>query len=155
MAQVIAGTAPVTDASGHFTVSHVAEGSGSVMFMPQVGSFDQLAKRDYTASQGQVVDLGTIKIVPPRNGDAGTFGLVASPNKDGKLAVASVSPGGPADQAGITTADVITQLDGHPVDGIGADSAAQLLSSGRIAVGQQVALTLERGTTVTLTAAKW
>ena len=155
MAQVIAGTAPVTDASGHFTVNHVAEGSGSVMLMPQVGSFDQLAKRDYTATQGQVVDLGTIKIVPPRNGDAGTFGLVATPGKDGKLTVASVSPGGPAEQAGVVANDVITQLDGRPVETIGAEMAAQLLSSGRIAAGDHIALTLERGTTVTLTAAKW
>jgi len=154
-ADVIAGTAPVTDASGHFTIGHVAAGSGSVVLMPQVGSFDQLAKRDYTASEGQLVDLGTIKIVPPRNGDAGTFGLVAAGNKDGKLAVVSISPGGPAEQAGITVGDVITQLDGHAVSEIGNESAAQLLSSGRIAAGQQVALTLERGTTVTLTAAKW
>jgi hypothetical protein len=155
MADVIAGTAPVTDASGRFTVGHVAAGSGSVTLMPQVGSFDQLAHREYTAGEGQLVDLGTIKIVPPRNGDAGTFGLVASPNKDGKLAVITVSPGGPAEQAGITTADIITQLDGHAVSDIGAAAAAQLLSSGRIAAGDQVAVTLERGTVVTLTAAKW
>jgi protocatechuate 3,4-dioxygenase beta subunit len=155
MADVIAGTAPITDASGRFTVGHIAAGSGSVTLMPQVGSFDQLAHREYTAGEGQLVDLGTIKIVPPRSGDAGTFGLVASPNKDGKLAVMSVSPGGPAEQAGITTADIITQLDGHAVSDIGAAAAAQLLSSGRIAAGDQVSVTLERGTVVTLTAAKW
>ena len=92
--------------------------------------------------------------MPPRNGDAGTFGLVAAP-KDGSLAVVSVAPGGPAEGAGITTADVITQLDGHAVGEIGAEPAAALLSSGRIGVGATIAVTLERGATVTLTAAKW
>jgi protocatechuate 3,4-dioxygenase beta subunit len=154
MQDVLAGTAPVTDASGRFTVGQVAAGSGSIVLMPPTGGFDQLATRTYTASDGQHVDLGTIKIVPPRNGEAGTFGLVAAP-KDGKLAVVTVAPGGPAEQAGITTADVITQLDGHAVADIGLDSAASLLSSGRIATGAQVTLTLERGATVQLTAATW
>lgn len=153
-AEVIAGKAPVTDASGRFTVERVPAGSGSVTLMPQTGSFDQLAHRDYTVGEGQRVDLGAIKIVPPRNGDAGTFGLVAQP-KDGKLVVVTVAPGGPAEQAGMLVGDAIVALDGHAVSDVGAEMAAQLLSSGRIGVGAQVALTLERGTTVTLTAAKW
>ncbi|MBV8758484.1 MAG: carboxypeptidase regulatory-like domain-containing protein, partial [Deltaproteobacteria bacterium] len=154
MADVLAGKAPTTDATGRFRIDHIAAGSGSISLVPATGGFDQLAKKDFTASEGQLVDLGAIKVVPPRNGDAGTFGLVAVP-KDGKLAVMSVAPGGPADKAGITTADVITQLDGHDVGGIGAEPAAALLSSGRIAAGAQVTLTLERGATVPLTAAKW
>jgi hypothetical protein len=153
-ADVLTGKAPQTDAAGRFTVERVPAGSGSVTLMPQTGSFDQLAHREYTVGEGQRVDLGTIKIVPPRNGDAGTFGLVAAP-KDGKLVVVTVAPGGPAEQAGVLVNDVITALDGHAVSDVGADMAAQLLSSGRIGVGAQVALTLERGATVTLTAAKW
>jgi hypothetical protein len=153
-ADVISGKAPVTDAAGRFTVERVPAGSGSVTLMPQTGSFDQLAHREYTVGEGQRVDLGTIKIVPPRSGDAGTFGLVAAP-KDGKLVVITVAPVGPAQQAGVLVNDVITALDGHAVSDVGADMAAQLLSSGRIGVGAQVALTLERGATVTLTAAKW
>jgi len=153
-ADVLAGKAPTTDANGHFRVERVAAGSGSITLMPSTGGFDRLASKDFTAGEGQLVDVGTIKVVPPRNGDAGTFGLVTAP-KDGKLAVVTVAPGGPAEQAGITTADVITQLDGHAISDIGAEPAAALLSSGRIGVGATIALTLERGTTVTLTAAKW
>jgi hypothetical protein len=154
MADVLSGKAPTTDAAGRFRVEHVAAGSGSIVLVPATGGFDQLAKKDFTASEGQLVDVGTIKVVPPRNGDAGTFGLVTAP-KDGKLAVVTVAPGGPAEQAGVTTADVITALDGHAISDIGTEPAAALLSSGRIGVGATVALTLERGTTVTLTAAKW
>lgn len=153
MADVLAGKAPTTDATGRFRIDHVAAGSGSITLVPATGGFDQLAKKDFTASEGQLVDLGAIKVVPPRNGDAGTFGLVTAPTA-GKLTVVSVAPGGPAANAGITTADVITQLDGHDVSAIGAEASA-LLSSGRIATGDTVTLTLERGTTVQLIAAKW
>ncbi len=154
MADVLAGKAPTTDATGRFRIDHVAAGSGSIMLVPSTGGFDQLAKKDFTASEGQVVDLGAIKVVPPRNGEAGTFGLVTAP-KDGKLSVVSVAPGGPAEKAGITTADVITQLDGRDLTQIPPEAAAALLSSGRIATGDTVTLTLERGSTVQLTAAKW
>jgi hypothetical protein len=154
MADVLAGKAPTTDATGRFRIDHIAAGSGSVSLMPSTGGFDQLAKKDFTASEGQLVDLGQIKVVPPRNGEAGTFGLVTAP-KDGKLSVVSVAPGGPAEKAGITTADVITQLDGRDLSQIPPEAATALLSSGRIAVGDTVMLTLERGSTVQLTAAKW
>ena len=74
---------------------------------PRPAASTRSRSKDFTAGEGQLVDVGTIKVVPPRNGDAGTFGLVTAP-KDGKLAVVTVAPGGPAEQAGITTADVIT-----------------------------------------------
>src|SRR3569623_1952928 len=153
MADVLAGKAPTRDAAGRFRIDHVAAGSGSITLVPSTGGFEQLAKKDFTATEGQLVALGAIKVVPPRNGDAGTFGFVTA-HSGGKLTVVSVSPGGPADKAGITTADVITQLDGHDVSAIGAE-ASVLLSSGRIAAGDTVTLTLERGTPVQLTAAKW
>jgi C-terminal processing protease CtpA/Prc len=103
---------------------------------------------------GQRLDLGTIRVVPPRQGDAGTLGMATEIDAKG-LTVSLVQPNGPAAQAGVVVGDRITAIDGQSVADITPDLAQKVLSSGLIGAGQQVVLELERGATVTLTAAKW
>ena len=152
--EVFAGRAPKTDANGRFTVERVAPGKGALMLMPPDGGMSSMESHDYTAKAGERVDLGRIEIVPPRVGDAGTFGLATE--ADGELLkVTSVKDGGPAAQAGIVVGDKITALAGQPVKALTPTLAQKLIASGSIGVGQTVTVTLERGTTVELTSIKW
>lgn len=150
----ITGRAPKTDAAGRFVLERVAAGKGRVMFVSPTNSMANLESREYTARAGERVDLGTIKIVPPRNGDAGTFGMATEPDGDA-LKVTSVSDGGPAAGAGVQVGDRITALAGQPVKTLTPEIAQKLIASGAIGVGQTVTLTLERGAEVTLTSVKW
>ena len=154
VAALLSGGGPVTDASGRFTIDHVSAGSGSVLLIPKQSFGQQLAHTPYTVAAGQHLDLGTIKVTPPRTGDAGTLGLSTEPAGDA-LSVTAVEPGGPAAQAGIVTGDKITAIDGHAVRDLTAEVADHLVSSGNVSVGQTLALTLARGATIAVTAAKW
>jgi C-terminal processing protease CtpA/Prc len=124
------------------------------MFVAQMSSMANLESREYTARAGERVDLGTIKIVPPRSGDAGTFGMATEPDGD-TLKVTSVTDGGPAAGAGVQIGDRITALAGQPVKVLTPVIAQKLIASGTVGVGQTVTLTLERGADVTLTSVKW
>ena len=149
----LTGTGPKTDATGRFTVPQVAPGQGKVeLFAPD--AMAALASPPYAAAAGQTVDVGVIKVVPPREGDAGTFGLTVTPDDQG-LSVANVVAGGPAAQAGVIVGDHVTAIDGHTIADLTPVVAVQLLSSGSIGIGEQVALTLARGGSVTLTSVKW
>jgi len=152
----IAGTAPKTDANGRFIVEHVGVGKGKAVVMPNEG-FQPLGTRDYTVAEGQRVDIGTIEIVPPRTGDAGTFGLSTSVDS-GNLVVASVKEGGPAATAGVQVGDRITAINGRDVAQLTPALAALLIASGNVGVGQQVMLSLQRASTpiqVALVSVKW
>lgn len=153
-ADAITGRAPKTDAAGRFVVERVGAGKGRVMFVAALSSMANVESREYTARAGERVDLGTIKIVPPRNGDAGTFGLATEPDGDA-LKVTSVTDGGPAAGAGVQVGDRITALAGQPVKVLTPEIAQKLIASGTVGVGQTVTLTLERGADVTLTSVKW
>lgn len=156
MEQVITGKAPTTDASGRFTIARVPSGKGKVAIMPKEG-FMPLGQRDYTATQGQKIDLGTIEVIPPREGDAGTFGMATNIEGD-KLLVSSVKDDGPAAKAGIQVGDRITAINGQDVAKLSPMIASQLLASGNVGVGITVQLALERaGTQVsaTLVSIKW
>ena len=153
--EAMLGRGPTTDASGRFVVERQAAGKGRLVVLPKEGGLLTLAMREYTAVAGQRVDVGTIKIVPPRTGDAGTLGLGTSV-EDGKLVVASVKPGGPAEQGGVKVGDRIVAIDGHPVTDL--ELGRQLVASGTVGVGQVVQLGLDRAGTpvqVTLTAIAW
>ncbi len=156
MVAAMTGTGPVTDATGRFDVEQVGAGSGSLMVMSASG-FTPLATRPYTATQGQRVDLGTIKVVPPRQGDAGTLGMTVAA-VDNVLSVTAVKAGGPAEAAGVQVGDKITTIDGQAVSVLGAQQSAQFLSSGQIGVGEVVQLGLDRGgatVQATITSIKW
>jgi hypothetical protein len=162
---VLSGKGPTTDASGRFVVERVPAGKGMVTIIPREASFGSppLAARDYTATVGQRFDLGTIKVLPPRTGEAGTLGFSVDPNiaadSDGAmLTVSSVKPGGPGEQAGIAVGDHITSIDGRLVKDLGPDTARQLVASGSMSPGQRFQLGIERGgtrSTIAIVATKW
>lgn len=152
--EAITGRAPKTDAAGRFVVERVGAGKGRLMFVAAMSSMANMESHEYTARAGERVDLGTIKIVPPRNGDAGTFGLATEIDGDA-LKVTAVTDGGPAAAAGVQVGDRITALVGQPVKVLTPMVAQKLIASGTVGVGQKVTLTLERGAEVTLTSVKW
>ncbi|MGN7799852.1 S1C family serine protease [Leifsonia sp. 22587] len=87
----------------------------------------------------QIIETG--KVVYP------TFGIGVAPIQAGQqgneqtgLYVQSVTPGGPADQAGIQPGDIITRVDGKPVGSIDDLTAIQLTHQ----PGDQVKVTYER-----------
>jgi hypothetical protein len=150
----ITGRAPKTDASGRFVLERVAAGKGRLMFVAAEASMSSMETHEYTAKEGQRTDLGTIRIVPPRTGEAGTFGMATEPDGD-VLRVSSVKDGGPAAAAGIVVGDKITSIAGQPVKALTPAQAQKMIASGAIATGDSVTLGLERGPSITLTAIKW
>ncbi len=156
MTDMLAGQTPATDASGRFVIPRVATGKGMVMIMPKEG-FQPLGTREYTAADGQHVDVGTIEVVPPRTGDAGTFGMATTVDGD-KLVVAAVKEGGPAGTAGVQVGDRIKSINGRDVSSLTPPIGSTLLASGNVAIGQQAQLALDRAGTavqVTLVSVKW
>ncbi|MEO6775076.1 MAG: carboxypeptidase regulatory-like domain-containing protein [Kofleriaceae bacterium] len=152
MIAAMTGSAPKTDANGRFELDKVGNTKGVVMVMANDG-FKSLATRPYELVNGQRVDLGQIAIVPPRQGDAGTFGMTTEWTT--VLTVTQVKPGGPAASAGIIAGDVITTLAGGPIEGLGGAQVQQYLSSGSIGIGTTVRLGLARGATIVVTSVKW
>jgi hypothetical protein len=154
MIDAITGRAAKTDANGRFVVERVATGKGRLMLMGKAG-FESIESREYEAKAGQRVDMGTIKIVPPRTGEAGTLGMATEPDELA-LKVTSVKEGGPAARAGVQVDDKITAIEGKPLADFGGPASAQkLIASGAIGVGQTVSITLARGQTIALTSVKW
>ncbi len=156
LSTIFTNSAPVTDAAGRFLVKRVPVGKGKVMVMPKDG-FQPLGTKDYSAAEGQQVDVGTIEIVPPRKGDAGTYGLSTNV-EDKKLLVASVKAGGPAEGAGVQVGDRILSINGVDVETLSPMVASTLLQSGNVGVGQTSQLGLDRAgspVTVTITSVAW
>src|SRR5688500_18091671 len=108
----------------------------------------------YEAKEGERVDVGTIKIVPPRTSEAGTLGMATEIDGD-VLKVTSVKEGGPAALDGVQVDDKITAIEGQPIKQLTSSTAQKLISSGTVGVGQTVKVTLARGPTLSLTAVKW
>jgi hypothetical protein len=142
-----------TDAQGKFVVDRVPAGKGKLMLAGKAG-LTSMESHDYVAKEGERVDLGTIKIIPPRTTEAGTYGFSLEV-KDGALEVTSVTPGSPAEGAGIVVGDKITTVETLPIATIGAEIVKKLLSSGTVGVGQTVRLGLEKGSIVSVTSVKW
>jgi hypothetical protein len=148
------GQGPKTGPDGKFVVEKVRAGKGKVSFVGRMGSFGDMEPHDFTAGEGERVDMGTIRIVPPRNTEAGTYGMAT--DVDGvKLKVTDVTAGGPAAGAGIVAGDMIVSIEGIPIEALKADIAKKLLSSGVVGVGQTVKLGLENGRVVSVTSVKW
>jgi len=157
LGEMLTGGGPASDANGRFTLGRVPAGKGELAVMPKDGAFEQLAKRDFEVTSGQRLDLGTIKIVPPRKGEAGTLGM-GTELADGALVVASVKPGGPAEGAGVRVGDKIVAVEGVAVAELTPALAQTLVASGTIGVGQQVQLGLDRAgaaAQVTIIAVAW
>ena len=144
IADTLLGKGPTSDAAGRFTISKVAAGKGSLAVMPKDAGFVELAHRDYEVTAGQRLDLGTIKVVPPRSGDAGTLGFALTLEGE-SLTVSSVKVGGPAAAAGVQVGDKLTAINGVPVATLTAKLAQTLVSSGSVTIDQQYKLSLDRG----------
>lgn len=154
---LLGGKGPTSDARGAFVVPRVAPGPGTLMVMPATGGFQPLAQPKYEAKIGQRTDLGAIKIVPPRSGEAGTLGLAIEVQED-KLAVTDVRAGGPAEGAGVRVGDHVATINGIDVAALTLPIAQMLLGSGNMSTGQKFVLGIERDGTVqpvTVVAAKW
>ncbi len=155
---MLTGGGPTSDPAGKFTVPRVPTGKGSLIVLPKDGGFQPLAKRDFeVTSAGQRVDVGTIKVVPPRTTEAGTLGM-GTEVTDGALLVASVKPGGPAEGAGVRVGDKIAAINGIAVADLTADIGKTLLESGTVGVGQSFQLGVDRAGTAaqfTIVAVAW
>lgn len=141
-----------TDANGRFTIPRVANGPGHVSLWDPPFTHP-IADKPYAVTGGARIDIGTMMVVPPRAGEPGTFGMSAKPS-GGALEVATVTADGPASRAGIVSGDKITAIQGHTIGELTPEVAQQLLTSGNIGAGQTLAITLARGTTVRVIAAK-
>ncbi len=153
---ILTGKSPTTDASGRFTIDRVPVGKGRVAIMPKDG-FNPLGSRDYTTTEGARVDVGTIEVMPPREGEAGTYGL-STEIKDKDLVVASVKDGGPAQAAGVQQGDTIVSINGRSVEQLTLPIAALLIASGTPEIGQTAQLRLMRAgspITAAVTSVKW
>ncbi|MBA3463344.1 MAG: carboxypeptidase regulatory-like domain-containing protein [Deltaproteobacteria bacterium] len=157
LTDTLTGKGPTSDVNGRFTITKVGAGKGSIAVMPKEAGFVELAHREYEVTAGQRLDLGTIKVVPPRTGDAGTLGL--STNLEGEvLTIATVKPGGPAEAAGVLVGDKLAAINGVPVATLTPKLAQTLLSSGSVTIGQRYQLTLDRAGTpveVVLVGVRW
>jgi S1-C subfamily serine protease len=153
------GRTPKSGPDGVFTLPRVPAGTGTVTFMGSELSFgDALATKPYTVKSGERIDLGTIEVVPPRQGDAGTFGFGTTIDDQSRLVVSSVKEGGPAAAVGVKEGDIITALSGIPVATLTPVIAQKLVSSGVVGVGVPVQLSLDRAgspVVVSLVSVKW
>jgi protocatechuate 3,4-dioxygenase beta subunit len=146
----------VSDPGGRFEVVNVPRGRLEItgrMLDLDGHVFDPVTvHRVVTAEDPDVIDLGEIFVVSTTTATRGDAGL--SFEVSGEPAVAraiGVEPDGPAGRAGIANGDVIIAIDGIAVTG-GAASAASTLVTGN--VGDAIAVTLDRGETVTIVLGK-
>ena len=154
---MLGGKTPVPDSSGAFVITRVSPGAGNVNIMPATGGFAELASRPYTVAEGQTADVGTIKIAPPRDGDAGTLGMTTS-DINNALVVDSVADGGPAATAGIKAGDKVVSINGTPIEMITAKLASMALASGTVGVGTRFTLGIDRAGAslqIPVTSVKW
>lgn len=136
---LLSGKLPTTDATGHFVVDKVAAGSGTLMLnWGGILVMQELATRKYEITAGQTLDLGVIKVVPPRQGAMGTLGFTVA-----ELKVANIVANGPAAMAGLQTDDVIVAIAGKTVAELG-ELAPALLNEKNVSAGQAVPLRITR-----------
>ena len=147
-------TSAETDASGRFVLEGVPAGTNDVVLIAKEQIGGGRDKYAYTAKPGERVDLGLLKVVPPRTGDVGTFGLGVEVRGDAVI-VTRVKAGSPADQAGIKVGHSIATVDDQAVSELGLDRSQRLLASEGVGVGETRRLTLSNGTRATITAVKW
>ncbi len=136
---LLSGKLPTTDAEGRFAVDKVAAGSGTLMLnWGGLLVMQELATHNYTVTAGQVLDLGVIKVLPPRQGAMGTLGFTVA-----DLKVASVTAAGPAAKAGLKVDDVVVAIAGKTVAELG-ELAPALLDDKNVSVDQSVPVRITR-----------
>ena len=126
--------------------------------MPKEAGFVRAARTASTRSPpASASTSATIKVVPPRTGDAGTLGLSTSLEGE-TLTISTVKPGGPAEAAGAQVGDKLVAINGQPVTALTPNLAQTLVSSGSVTIGQSYQLSLDRGGTrveVVIVGVRW
>lgn len=158
------GAGEVTDAEGRFEIAQVPAGALRVTILPKDWVDNGYS---WTSLQVQVpgsgapaVELAPLKIVRRRLAEddvPGDLGFrVQEPGPDVqpsevRLVVAFVRPGGPAMQAGVQIGDEIVSVAGQDVRG---EQSYLFRDLTRVKAGTKVQVTLARGVTVELVAAR-
>ncbi len=144
-------TSATSDVDGHFVLERVPAGSGTVSFSPSRRDFRDFGKDEfpYTATAGQLVDMGTIYVVAPVIDAPGTLGLLV----DDALVVIHLQTGGAAARAGLEVGDSIVSIDGRDVAALTPPIAKRLFLDGVVSAGQGVRLVLARQVTIDVVAA--
>jgi S1-C subfamily serine protease len=152
----------VTDAAGRFEVDDAPVGRDLVTLFPQDFSTSAYGFGRIVAvvEGGKVNELPDLRLVKrrvkgrDRGGDLGFSTKEELPDEDPEArrwVVAVVRAGGPAARAGLVIGDVIVSVEGHDVRGANGYLYGSLT---RVPEGTSVALGLERGAKVAITAAK-
>lgn len=150
---------PVSDAEGRFTIARVPAGQ-AVLRASSIdvkGPYGATAIAVDVGGDGEVFELPPVILARKRRaaGEApGRLGFTLAGARPGegapaRVLVESVRPGSAAALAGLQAGDVITRIDGHPVAGPSAHLARALVD---VPQGRTIALDLERGANLTLTA---
>lgn len=118
-------------ADGRFVVTGLSPGEHRVGgLLPPLRS---LPERKATLQAGQRLDLGDLVLPAPKT-PPGSIGAMLRPDPEGAT-VMGLIPGGPAEKAGLAVGDMITAVDGKPLQG---DVRAQVNGP----PGSQVTLTV-------------
>lgn len=144
----LARGAAISDADGHFVIEHVVAGGGAIEIS---SSSDRRTNSQsfirYSVAEGEQVDLGEIRVLPARHGRSGTFGM-----KTQNLEVVELTPGGPAELAGIRRGDDITAVEGISIGTLARQVLGALLFDDVLTAGDSYHFELARGVTVAVTA---
>jgi hypothetical protein len=150
---------PMSDADGKFEVTNAPAGRVQLMAFPasMAGSLYAFARKVVVLEGGRSTDIGEVKVQKLRArpdekpGDLGYEVKQPGPDTDMEkmvLTVAVVRPDGPAAKGGMKVGDVIVSVDGQDV----REDPFQYWMLSHVTQGTTIALGLERGVTVKITA---
>lgn len=169
--EMLFGGGPKTDRSGAFEVDNVPPGEGEILIVDPDGSGGGGANAKYDVDAGGTSDVGTVTAIGAGDvpfAERGQLGLRtavrdwphrplppaddegesdAEPPQDPereRLWIRSVVEDGPAFEADVRPGDEIVSIGGQDVAGLGAKTAAGMLSSSRVRIGENVSLVLDR-----------
>jgi hypothetical protein len=151
-------TPPMSDADGRFEVKSAPAGRVQIMAfsVDMQASLYGFARKVVTLEGGKTLDLGDVEVPKMRaklDEEGGDLGYTLKQSgwdeeENPRLEVAIVEPGGPAAKAGLKVGDVIVSVDGQDV----REDAFLYWSLTHVTPGTKIALGLERGATVEITA---
>ncbi len=153
----------ISDAEGRFVVEGAPTGRVRISAFPTDWENAEFSfvRMVTTVAAGKSTDIGALRIPKARiklgKGGAGDLGFTLQQREgnvepeDVAFQVALVRPDGPAAKTGLEVGDVITEVDGHDVQGLNSYLYRTLT---KVAPGVSITLKLKRGDTVKIVAAK-